>query len=166
MRCVERQKEGQMAEPVTIAAAVITGLVGAYKAYTEYRAAVAKAKDEQQAEPAKSEEAAKGEQVAQLVKAGVEQHGNEDERADLANFERNPQRYGEGLARVLWDLAGREPAFAEQLQTVVQQAGVQGSGVQGNVNVSGEGKVYGTATGVNTGTVSGTYNFAEDKDKS
>lgn len=155
-----------MAEPVTIAAAVITGLVGAYKAYAEYRAAVAKAKDEQKAEPAKTEEAAKGEQVAQLVKAGVEQHGNEDERADLANFERNPERYQEGLARSLSDLASREPTFARRLQTVAQQAGVQGSGVQGNVNVSGDGKVYGTAAGVNTGTISGTYTFGEDNDKS
>ena len=155
-----------MAEPVTIAAVVITGLVGTYKAYTEYRAAVAKAKEEQKAEPAKTEAATKGEQVAEVVKAGVERHGSEDERTDLANFERNPQRYGEGLARTLSDLAAREPAFAHQLQTVAQQAGVQGSGVQGNVNVSGEGKVYGTAVGVNTGTVAGTYNFGEDKDKS
>jgi hypothetical protein len=155
-----------MAEPITIAAAVITGLVGAYKAYTEYRAAVVKAKEEQQAEPAKSEEAAKGEQVAEIVKAGVEQHGSEVERTDLAIFERNPQRYQDGLARTLFDLAGREPSFARQLQTVAQQAGVQGSGVQGNVNVSGQGKIYGTATGVNTGTISGTYNFGEDKDKS
>ncbi len=64
-----------MADPVTIGVAVITGLVGAYKAYTEYKAAVAKAKAEQQAAPAKTEEAAKGEQSAKsaTLRASIEQ---------------------------------------------------------------------------------------------
>jgi hypothetical protein len=151
-----------MAEPITIGVAVITGLVGAYKAYTEYKAAVVKVQAEQQAAPAKIEEVAKGEQVAQVVETGIEQHGNADERADLANFERNPERYREGLARVLSDVAAREPAFAQQLQTVAQQANIQTGGVQGSVNVSGQGKIYGAAVGTNTGTISGTYTIDDD----
>jgi hypothetical protein len=150
-----------MAEPFT-AAAFITGIVGAFKAYVDYRSAVDSAKVKQQPAPAKPEAAAKGEQAAPLVKAGVEQHGNEDERADLANFERNPDRYAEGFVRALTDIAAREPAFAQQLQTLAQQANIQTGGVQGSVNVTGQGKVYGTAAGVITGTVTGNYTLGKD----
>ena len=59
-----QQRMGRMAEPITIATAVITGLVGAYKAYTEYKAAVAKAEEKQEPKPEKSEAATKGEQAA------------------------------------------------------------------------------------------------------
>jgi hypothetical protein len=151
-----------MADPITIGVAVITGLVGAYKAYTEYKAAVVTAQAEQQAAPTKTEEAAKGEKVATVVETGIQKYGDADERADLANFERNPERYRDGLARVLADVAAREPAFASQLQTVAQQANIQTGGVQGSVNISGQGKVYGTAAGTNTGTISGTYNIGDD----
>ena len=151
-----------MADPITIGVAVITGLVGLYKAYTEYKAAVVKAQAEQKAAPAKTEEAARGEQVAAIVTTGIEQHGNADERVDLANFERNPERYREGLARVLTDIAARAPVFAGQLQTVAQQANIQSGGVHGNVTISGQGKVYGTAVGTNTGPISGTYHMSDD----
>jgi hypothetical protein len=154
-----------MAEPITIGVAVITGLVGAYKAYTEYKAAVVKAQAEQKPEPDKSEEAAKGQQVADIVKAGVEQHGNEDERTDLANFERNPQRYQDGLVTVLRDIADREPAFAGQLQTLAQQANIQTGGIQGTATASDQARVYGTVAGVNTGTISGTYNVDDEDDE-
>jgi hypothetical protein len=153
-----------MADPITIGVAVITGLVGAYKAYTEYKAAVVTAQAAQQAAPAKTEDVAKGEQVAQVVETGIQKYGNEDERADLANFARNPERYREGLAHVLSDIAKREAAFAGQLQTVAQQANIQTGGVQGSVNVSGEGKIYGPATGVNEGDITYTYNPTTDKD--
>jgi len=73
-------KEDHMAEPITIGVAVITGLVGAYKAYTEYKAAVVKARAEQKAEPAKDAEVSKGEQVATVVKAAVQQHGDDKDR--------------------------------------------------------------------------------------
>lgn len=152
-----------MTEPITIAA-VITGIVGAFKAYTEYKAVEVKAEAERKPAPAKSDEAAKGEQAAPIIKAAVTQHGDADEQADLANFERNPTRYADGLVKVLSDIATREPAFAGQLQTLAQQANIQTGGVQGNVNVSGQGKVYGTAAGVVTGTVSGTYNIGRDED--
>jgi hypothetical protein len=153
-----------MADPITIGVAVITGLVGAYKAYTEYKAAVVKAQSEQKAAPAKTDEAAKGEQVAQVVETGIQKYGDADEQADLANFERNPERYRESLVRVLSDVAAREPAFAGQLQTVAQQANIQTGGVQGTATVRDNARVYGTVAGVNTGTISGTYNTGDDKD--
>ena len=151
-----------MAEPITLAAAVITGLVGAYKAYTEYKAATFKATEAKAPPPAKSDEAATGEQAAPIIKVGVAQHGDADEQADLASFERNPERYAGALSKVLADIAARAPAFADQLQTVAQQANIQTGGVQGNVNVSGQGKIIGTAVGVNDGTISGTYNEPPD----
>jgi|SRR5215213_9273983 len=151
-----------MAEPITIGIAIITGLVGAYKAYTEYKAAVVKAQAEQKVAPAKTEEAAKGEQVAQVVKAAVQQHGNDKDRNAIAQFEDEPDDYREALERKLLRLAETNPAFAQQLQTVAQQANIQTGGVQGSVNVSGEGKVD-QATGVNTGTM--TYQArSDDKD--
>src|SRR6266540_3881908 len=156
------RKEDHMAE-ITIATAVITGLVGAYKAYTDYKAAVAKAKAEQQAAPAKTEEAAKGEQVAGVVESGIQKHGKPEEQTALAGYQQSPQLFEPVLSNVLTDIAAREPAFAQQLQTLAQQANIQTGGIKGEVKVSGEGKVYGTATGVNTGTISGTYNFGEDE---
>jgi hypothetical protein len=63
---------------------------------------------------------------------------------------------------VLADIAARQPAFATQLQTVAPQANIQTGGVQGNANVSGEGKVD-QAAGVNIGMM--TYHARDDKDK-
>ncbi len=151
-----------MAEPILVATAVITGLVGAYKAYTEYKAATAKATEQKAPPPPKGEAAAQGEQAAPIIKTGVAQHGDADEQADLANFERNPARYEAAMAKVLADIAAREPAFAGQLQTIAEQANIQTGGVQGNVTVNDQGKIIGTAVGVNTGTIEGTYTVRPD----
>jgi hypothetical protein len=116
-----------MADPVTLSA-IISGLVGVFTAYTQYRATV------KHPEPAKSDQSApdedvrKGEMVAAVIEPAVTQHGTEDERADMANFIRNPQRYAEALALVLRDMAGRSPAFAQQLQLLVQQANIAPAG--------------------------------------
>jgi hypothetical protein len=99
-----------------------------------------------------------------VIRAGIVTHGNEDEQADLASFERNPPRYADMFTRTLADIANRQPDFAQELRTVAQQANIQTGGVQGTVNVSDQGKIYGTATGVNTGTISGTYTFNDHED--
>ncbi len=151
-----------MAEPILVATAVITGLVGAYKAYTEYKAATAKATEQKAPPPPKGEAAAQGEQAAPIIKTGVAQHGDADEQADLVNFERNPARYEAAMAKVLADIAARAPAFAGQLQTIAEQANIQTGGVQGNVTVNDQGKIIGTAVGVNTGTIEGTYTVRPD----
>jgi len=151
-----------MAEPILVATAVITGLVGAYKAYTEYKAATAKATEQKVPPPPKGEAAAQGEQAAPIIKTGVAQHGDADEQADLANFERNPARYEAAMAKVLADIAARAPAFAGQLQTIAEQANIQTGGVQGNVTVNDQGKIIGTAVGVNIGTIEGTYTVCPD----
>ena len=150
-----------MADPVTVGV-IITGLVSAYKAYAEYKAAVGKAQAEQQPAPAKTAEVAKGEHAAPLVKASVQQHGEAKEQQALANFEDDPEMYEGALRTMLTRRADRSPAFASQLQTVAQQAQIQTGGVQGSVNNSGT--IKGAAVGVNTGTISGTYNFGADKD--
>jgi hypothetical protein len=146
-----------MADPVTLGV-IITGLVGAYKAYTDYKAAVVKT-GEKEVAPTKSAEAAKGEQAVPLVKAAVQQHGEVKDQRALANFEDDTELYEGALKTMLTRLADRSPAFATQLQTLAQQANIQTGGVQGSVNVSGQGKVD-QAAGVNTGTM--TYN-ARDK---
>ena len=148
-----------MADPVTLGV-IVTGLVGVYKAYTEHKVAVAKVTEKQDAPPAKSEAAAIGEQIAPLIKTAVEQHGAAKEQTTLQLFEDDPETYEEPLKKVLISLAGRNTAFAGQIQTLAQKANIQTGGIQGSVNVSGQGKVYGPATGVNTGTMSGTYTFS------
>jgi len=148
-----------MADPVTLGV-IITGLVGAYKAYTDYKAAVAKTEAEKKAAPTKDAEAAKGEQAAPLVKAAVQQHGDTKDQRALENFEDDPELYEGALKTMLTRLADRSPAFAGQLQSLAQQANIQTGGVQGSVNVSGQGKVD-QAAGVNTGTM--TYNARDDK---
>jgi hypothetical protein len=151
-----------MADPVTIGAAVISGLVTLLSTHAKYRADFEQAQQKDSVVPEKPEEAKRGEAALAIVKAGIEQRGTEKEQADLKLFERNPQRYQDGLVRALTNLAMREPTFAQQLQRLVQQANIQTSGVQGNVNVSGQGKIYGSAAGLNAGTISGTYTFGGD----
>jgi hypothetical protein len=141
-----------MADPVTLGV-IITGLVGAYKAYADYKAAVAKAEAEKKAAPTKDAEAARGEQAAPLIQAAVQQHGDAKAQTTLALFEDEPDTYQGALEKKLTDLATRSPAFATQLQTLAQQANIQTGGVQGSVHVSGQG---------NTGTM--TYH-ARDDDK-
>ncbi|MBK9945508.1 MAG: hypothetical protein IPP13_28290 [Kouleothrix sp.] len=148
-----------MADPVTLGV-IITGLVGAYKAYADYKAATAKAQAEQKPAPAQSAEAARGAQAAPLVKAAVQQYGDAREQQALANFEDDPEMYAGALRTALTRLADRSPAFAAQLQTAAQHANVQGSGVQGNVNVA-EGGTVNQATGVNYGTI--TYQAGKEK---
>jgi hypothetical protein len=151
-----------MAEPITIGVAVITGLVGAYKAYTEYKAAAAKARAEQQAAPAKTEAAAKGQQVAEVVETGIQKYGKPEEQTALAGYQQSPQLFAPVLSKVLTDIATREPAFATQLQTLAQQANIQTGGVQGSVNNYGEGRISGVVGGVITGDV--TYHAGDDAD--
>jgi hypothetical protein len=124
-----------------------------------YKATVIKAKAEQKMAPAQSEEARKGEQVATVVQAAVQQHGDAKAQQTLALFEDDPDTYQEALRKVLARLAEQNPAFASQLQTVAQQANIQTGGIQGSVNVSGEGKVD-QAAGVNTGAM--TYHARDD----
>jgi hypothetical protein len=76
-------------------------------------------------------------------------------------FEDDPEAYQEALRKLLARLTEHNPAFAQQLQAVAQQANIQTGGVQGSVNVSGQGNVD-LAAGVNTGTM--TYHARADKD--
>lgn len=151
-----------MADPVTLGV-IITGLVGAYKAYADYKAAVVKAQAEQKPAPAKDAEVAKGEQVAQVVETGIQKYGRPEEQTALAGYQQSPQLFEPVLSKVLADVAAREPAFAGQLQTVAQQAQIQTGGVQGSVNNSGT--IKGNAVGVNTGTISSSFTFSEGDDK-
>jgi hypothetical protein len=161
-RIASFSKKGRaiMADPVTIAA-VITGLVGAYKAYTEYKAATAKATEKQEAAPEQSKEAKQGEAVAQPIKAAVARHGTAKDAKAVANFEDDPDTYREALQKVLTRLAEGNPAFAAQLQALAQQHGVAPGSVTGTVNVSDSAKVD-QAAGVNTGTM--TYNAGQKKE--
>lgn len=109
----------------------ITGLVGVFSAYTTYKAAVAKAEAEQTTPLAKSDDAAKGEQAAPLIKAAVQQHGDDKDRNALIQFEADPDDYRSVLEAKLIRLAERNPAFAQQLQMLAQNANIVQPG--GNV---------------------------------
>ena len=149
-----------MADPVS-QGVIITGLVGAYKAYAEYKAAATKAEVEKKTAPTKGPEVVQGEQAAPLIKVAVQQYGDAKDQRALENFEDDPDIYVGALKTMLTRLADRNPAFAQQLQTAAQQANIQTGGTRGEVNVSGQGKVD-QAAGVNTGTM--TYQARDDAD--
>ena len=147
-----------MADPITIGTTAIGALVTLMTGYMQYRAAVETAKQAGTAPPSSPMEADQGERALTVVKEGIATYGNADEQADLANFERNPQRNRADIERTMSDLAARSQPFAQQLQTLAHHANIQTGGVQGSVNVTDEGKIYGPATGVNTGDITYTYN--------
>jgi hypothetical protein len=149
-----------MTEPVTIAA-VITGLVGAFKAYTDYKAATVQAESAQEAAPEMSKEAQQGETAAKTIKDAVAQHGDARDARAVESFEDDPDTYQEALQKVLTRLAENNPTVKARLQNEAQQSGVA-AGIQGSVNVSG-GKVD-QAAGVNTGSMN--YTASGDKDSS
>jgi len=136
-----QEEELAMAE-IPILSAVINGLVSVFTAYTQYKAATKQAEVKQEAPPAQSAEVAKGEVVAQVVETAITKHGTEDERADLANFQRNPQRYADTIAAVIRELATREPSFAQQLQLLAQQANIARAG-SNVVNINNDASNYG-----------------------
>lgn len=150
-----------MIDPAT-AGAVITGIVSTLTAYMNYKVGMRKAEQEDAARPPvpDTETVEHAEAALPVIQHAVNQYGNEDEKADLASFERNPQRNASNLERTLIDIAGRVPEVAQQLQTLAQQANMQGSGV----NISG-GTVYGSVTGQNTGTQTNTYTFGNQDKK-
>jgi hypothetical protein len=149
-----------------ISATVITALVSLMTGYMQYRAAVETAQQSGAAEPEKPAEADQGERALTVVREGIVTHGNEDEQADLASFERNPPRNRGNLERAMAELAQRSQPFAQELRTLAQQSNIQTGGVQGTVNVSDQGKVYGPTAGVSEGDMSGTYTFNDhDEDK-
>ncbi len=151
-----------MADAGTIGA-VISGVVSLISAYMTYRVGMKQAEQKEAAKP-DDETLTKGEQAMAIVRTGVAQYGDEDEKADLANFERNPQRYEDNLARVLTDIAMRTPVFRQELESLTKQLDIQTGGVQGNVNVSGQGRIYGPSAGVNPGTMTGSYTFNDRDD--
>jgi hypothetical protein len=61
-------------------------------------------------------------------------NGDDKGRNAFAQYEDELGEYREVLERKLVRLAEANPAFVQQLQTLAQNAGVQGSGIQGNVN--------------------------------
>jgi hypothetical protein len=108
------------ADPQVISS-VISGVVNLITGFMTYRVGM------QQTEQHRPDDEAlqKGEQVMTIVKTGVSQYGNEDEKADLANFQHNPQRYQANLARVLTAIATRTPVFMQELESLVKQLDIQ-----------------------------------------
>ena len=148
-----------MADAGTIGAA-ISGIVSLVSAYMTYRVGMASA------EAAKPDDDTlqKGESALNIVRTGVSQYGTADEKADLSSFERNPERYAGVLQQMLGDIAARYPVFQQELESFARQNDIKPA-VQGTVNVSGQGKIYGNAFGVNQGQIQGgTYNI-NDRDE-
>ncbi len=145
-----------MADAGTIGAA-ISGLVSLLSAYMTYRVGMA---DAEAAKP-DDDTLQKGESALNIVRTGVSQYGTGDEKADLSSFERNPQRYAGSLQQVLADIAARYPVFQQELESFARQNDIRAA-VQGTVKVSGQGKIYGNAFGVNQGnSQGGTYHINE-----
>jgi hypothetical protein len=80
----------------------------------------------------------------------------------VESFEDDPDTYEEALQKTLARLVERSQPFAQQLQTLARQVNIQTGGVQGSVNVTGQGKIIGPSAAVNTGTMGGTFNVGGD----
>lgn len=139
-----------MAEPISTA--IITALVGLYTAYTTYKVGMAQAQAKGEPAPARPPEAEQGEQVAQVVEAGIEQHGNAEEQNTLPLYQANPTRFEHAIQEVVRDIATRNSTFAQELQRVAAQTNVaQTGGVHGTATVQGDNS--GINIGANTGNV-------------
>jgi Tfp pilus assembly protein FimV len=135
-----------------ISATVITALVGLYTAYTTYKVGMAQAEAQGKPAPTKTEDVQKGEQVAQVVETGIQQHGNAEEQSTLPLYQANPARFENIMQDMVRDLAQREPAFNQQLQDVAKQTNVaQTGGIHGSSVVHGDNP--GISVGVSTGTI-------------
>jgi hypothetical protein len=136
-----------------ISTTIITALVGLYTAYTTYKVGMAQAEAKGEPTPAKSPEADRGEQVAQVVEMGIQQYGDKREKRALQDFQDDPEWYQNNMQRALAAVAKREPTFAQQLQRVAEQTNVaQMGGVRGTATVQGNNT--GINIGANTGSIS------------
>lgn len=104
------QRDGgtPMADPAMMSAA-ITGLVSLFSAYTTYKTALATAQQDQQPAPEKSTDAAKGEQVAQVVETSITTYGAEEDQLALRGYQKNPQKFASALIDTLAVLAEQHP---------------------------------------------------------
>lgn len=144
----------------SVISAVISGVVSVIGSYLTYRVGIKTAKNG--AQPLTPDDATlrKGEQAAEIVQTGLSRYGTDDEKADLANFERNPVRYESQFRQVIMDVATRSPAFMQQLESIATQLDLKPD-VQGSVTVTDQATVNGNIAGVNQGTMSGTYHLNE-----
>jgi hypothetical protein len=142
-----------MFDPATLGV-IIPGLVSAYKAYADYKAATVKAESEQKSAPTKSPEVVQGEQAAPLVKQAVQELGTEKDVRVIQAFDDDPDLYQEAFIKMMTRLAEQNPAFATKLQALAHQLSPQTNTVMGAVNNTGS--IQGPAVGVNTGSI--TYN--------
>jgi hypothetical protein len=144
------KEEHTMADPVTIAA--LDGLVTLMGKWLHYDIEKRKLEQEGKSRQQPDAEARKGEQVAQVVETGIQQHGDEREQTALRGFQQDPQMFASVLEQAMKNLAEREPAFAQQLQRVAEQTNVaQRGGTHGSSVVHGDNP--GISVGVSTGTI-------------
>jgi hypothetical protein len=138
-------------EPLTIGV-IITSLVSLMKVWVGYDIEKRKLAEEEKPEPEKPAKADEGKEIAEVVKTGIEKYGNEDEKGDLENFQRNPERYAELMGQVLSDIAGRQQDFEGQLQELAKKHNGGKSGeTYGVVNIVRDS--YGQSVGVSYGTM-------------
>lgn len=149
-----------------IISASISGVVSLISTYIKHRLDTQQSQQPVASVPSTEELAQieKGGQALTVVKSCVDKHGNEDEQADLGNFERNPLRYQDALRQALLDLASREPSVASQIEELAGNLDAQTGSAQGTVNISGKAKVFGPAIGVMSGNLTGVSYHIDDNE--
>jgi hypothetical protein len=116
---------------------VITGLVTLMGKWLNYEKR--KLAQEGQSVPQPDEETKKGEEVAQVIEAGIQQHGGIDEQTALAGFRQNPEMFASVLEQAMKNLAQREPTFAQQLQRMAERINIAQTGsLSGSRTISSE----------------------------
>jgi GTP cyclohydrolase I len=103
--------------------AVVAQLISALTTYLTYQDAVQQARQNNTSPPPAPDAAIvqQAEQIRQTLHDSLQQHGDEYERADLANYEQAPQRYHEFMIHMVSGIATRRPDFAAQLRQLATQ---------------------------------------------
>ncbi len=103
--------------------ATIEGLVDTLNVYVAYKVGMKQAANQGTPAPPRPEDRLlrQGSQVHEAIKKGVDQYGDQYEQTDLANYEKEPDRYKDFLVHMLYAIANRSPDFSQELRALAQQ---------------------------------------------
>jgi hypothetical protein len=103
--------------------AAVAQVISALTTYLTYQDGVQQAKQNGTQPPSPPDPAIvqHAEQIRQMLHNNLQQHGDEYERADMANYEQAPQRYHEFMIHMVSGIATRRSDFAEQLRQLAAQ---------------------------------------------
>jgi hypothetical protein len=96
-------------------AAVITGLVSLMTGYMTYRNEKQRIEQPGDTEPDATSQVQEGKQALDVVREGIQKHGDTNDQRTLAGFEAEPDEYADMLKKKLTNLAQQNEHFRAML---------------------------------------------------